>query len=540
MSTKKEIEQIQTLQGWLKPTLPFSLLFSHKREALQWLEDIRHVLEHYAHLEEDLSLKATLITDLQQQITQLELAVAEGQNSITDLQNELEKSIQTLSNELQKKEKEITSFSADIKRLNTELEDYKTRHQLVSKLISTANGDLGVTQFYHLLTTEFLPFANKLAVLPDEAATILELYEIGKELKLASANPEFYKKRTIAVAGGFSAGKSAFISSLFISNHQQKLMLPIGIDPTTAIPTYVLHSEQRSLIACNNEGGIINLLENYDGKQRIENLQKFTTHQFLTSFGFRLQNLMPFIFLCTPLNYEHLCFIDTPGYNPANYESTSEDSKVSKNFIHNSEAFIWVIGLDSNGTISYSDINFINEILEGEENKPLYIVLNKADLKPSSTIQEVLDEICERLDDEDIVIQGISAYSSSLRKEMAYRQSSLMEFLHGLDKQSISKYQRLKQRLNIVHNKYKDAINHQIEHNKKISDRLNLLDFIFIGKDDRDEDEASSIIGELKLSFNSNSMKEHLIQLDNIMDKMQTAIDTVFNHKQYNQDNSKN
>ena len=50
-----------------------------------------------------------------------------------------------------------------------------------------------------------------------------------------------YKKSSVAVGGGCSSGKSSFINSLI---NDKKVKLPEGINPTTAIPTYVMHKEK--------------------------------------------------------------------------------------------------------------------------------------------------------------------------------------------------------------------------------------------------------------------------------------------------------
>lgn len=419
-------------------------------------------------------------------------------------------------------------------KLFSELDDYELRQDLLAKLISTKNSDPGVGEYYRLLHTEFMPFTNKLSVLSDELVFIAELEEIGKELKLVSANPDFYQRHNIAIAGGFSTGKSTFISSLFKQKEDDKkksVRLPIGIDPTTAIPTYVLHSDKLKFFACNNEGGVIDLLENKAEERKIEFIQKLTTHQFLESFGFKLQDLMPFLFLSTPLRYENLCFIDTPGYNPAKFGTTDEDNKIAKEFVDNADVLIWVIAVDSSGTISDRDIEFLNDILEENENKQLYIVLNKADLRSQSNLEDVIDEIEEQLEDEGINFEGISAYSSNTNCEILYRKMSLLLFLDRLDAQKISsKYGKLKERLIQVRNKYYDAIFDRIIEDKEKILYLNELDLNLLGEELNKEQEILSIIHKMRAFFEKN-VKYHqkfLTNLDDIILKMNQEIDNVF------------
>ena len=64
----------------------------------------------------------------------------------------------------------------------------------------------------------------------------------------------------------------------------------------------------------------------------------------------------------------------------------------------NAEAILWLIGLDSNGTIPQSDLGFLERAISSQ-NKPLYIVLNKADRRTSDDWKDVLNEAREILDD---------------------------------------------------------------------------------------------------------------------------------------------
>ena len=70
-----------------------------------------------------------------------------------------------------------------------------------------------------------------------------------------------------------------------------------------------------------------------------------------------------------------------------------------------------MIGLDATGTIPQSDLDFIKGMkLNG---LPFYVVLNKADLKPESELEYILNEVKEKLEDEGIEPEGICPYSST-------------------------------------------------------------------------------------------------------------------------------
>lgn len=124
-----------------------------------------------------------------------------------------------------------------------------------------------------------------------------------------------FQKTIVAVGGGFSAGKSTFLNNLL----GLKLKLPEDIDPTTAIPTYCLKDKKEVLMGFSQNGGMVELSHlAFD-------------HQFLESLGFNLKEIMPFMLLSAPsVPFEFLCFIDTPGFNPANQGYTGGDKEASK------------------------------------------------------------------------------------------------------------------------------------------------------------------------------------------------------------------
>ena len=193
---------------------------------------------------------------------------------------------------------------------------------------------------------------------------ILKLQSIEKELELVTVYPNLYKKNIVAVGGGFSAGKSRFINSL-LENSQIKL--PEGVNPTTAIPTYVMHDERKQFIGCNNNGGIIDLYE------LDENFHSKLSHEFIKSFEFNLNKIMPFMIIGTTITkFPNLCFLDTPGYNSPKSGHTKEDKNNAKDSLDSCETILWLISaLD--GTISHSDIEFLRELKE-LENKNLYFI----------------------------------------------------------------------------------------------------------------------------------------------------------------------
>lgn len=417
-------------------------------------------------------------------------------------------------------EHELHQAHQKISQLNQQMAEIQLRQNLIAKLLSATNQNQGVKEYFHILNHDFMAFANEEDSLEDEAATLLELQAIGDELTVIGSYPEFYKKRSVAIAGGFSAGKSEFISSLF---QDTSVRLPIGIEPTTAIPTYALNGEHNGLVGCSQNGGVINLLE-------IDpNFQYKLSHNFIRAFGFNLKTIMPFVFLTTPMAYQHLCFIDTPGYNPSDVAEghTSEDIKTAEEFVQNAEALLWLIGLDANGTIAKSDLDFLDNVHQNIS-KPLYIVLNKADLRPQDQLEEIMDEIVDALSDYDIEIAGISAYSAIHKMEYAYQKQSLFDFLNQLDTPS-DKQQLILQRLHAIDEKYQRAILRSIKESKQINKVLSglRLDLLQEGFDDMGANVYEKI-NKMNALFVSKHKDEILHKLAIVMNKLEQSINSVF------------
>lgn len=201
----------------------------------------------------------------------------------------------------------LASKNEKIKQIENKLQELKKKYLLVSKLLSAKSSNSGLLEYKNALYSDFMNFANKEDSLANEAEAILTLQEIEQKLKLIAAYPNLHKKNTIAIGGSFSAGKSEFISSFF----KGTMKLPISIEPTTAIPAYVMNSEQENIIGCSFNGGVIDL------KQISSQFYSQISHDFIKSFEFNLKDFMPYMVFCTQFDFENICFIDTPGYNPA-------------------------------------------------------------------------------------------------------------------------------------------------------------------------------------------------------------------------------
>ncbi len=421
----------------------------------------------------------------------------------------------------QKTQKEKESLNDRIDDTVSKLDNINIKHNLISKLLAARSSNQGLFDYKKILYTKFMDFANAEESLANEAAAILKLQAIEKELEVITAYPELYKKNTLAVGGGFSSGKSEFISSFF----ENEIKLPIGIEPTTAIPAYVVNSDTQHIFGCSNKGGAVDL------KSIDENLHLKLSHNFIKSFDFNLKEIMPFMVYGTQIEHEHICFIDTPGYNPSDADTgyTSEDITTAKEFLDNATTFLWLIGADANGTIPSSDLDFLSDL--DLEKKKVYVVLNKADLRGASDIEDILDEIQESLSDYDIEIAGISAYSAINKKEYSYRKQSIIDFIKECNTEA-QVHKDMVVKLYEVYNMYKHAILKNIKEKEavKLGIKSVALDLIQEGIDHTDT-KMFDRLDKLKIVFDTKKQKDNIKLLDKVIIDLKDAIDGVFGSK---------
>ncbi len=189
---------------------------------------------------------------------------------------------------------------------DSELERLRKQHDMIAHVLNARIENEGLEEYQRIFDNEFLAFSNEVEF-KEQAVALRALQELGNELQLVASFPSLFQKSMVAVGGGFSAGKSTFLNHLLGLN----LKLSANSTPTTAIPTYCLKGEREVLMGCSQNGGVV------DGG--VVELPDFSfDHKTLNAFDFDLKNIMPFMILSAPLPFKHLCFIDTPGYNPSN------------------------------------------------------------------------------------------------------------------------------------------------------------------------------------------------------------------------------
>ncbi|EJB38516.1 putative ATPase [Helicobacter pylori NQ4161] len=397
-------------------------------------------------------------------------------------------------------------------------EGLKERYDLIARILNAKTSNEGLEEYQSILANEFLEFASGVDSLKEKEIALLTLQEIQKELQLVASYPSLFQKTIVVVGGGFSAGKSTFLNNLL----GLKLKLPEDMNPTTAIPTYCLKGKKEVLMGFSQNGGMVEL----------PNLA--FDHQFLKSLGFNLKEIMPFMLLSAPsVPFEFLCFIDTPGFNPANQGYTGGDKEASKESLKHAKHILWLISCERGG-IESDDLDYLQELYE--EGKQVFIVLSRADRRTKSQLEEVAKKIRETLKDNGIEFKGICAYSATRYQE--YKEfsekspvfDSLEEFLMKLNQRS-EKQNEILGYLYEVHRMYEKAIEQDANKFKRYQKTLHSvkLDLMQKGFDDF-KDATFNKIHSLKKEFSEQeeSKRENLAQLNGVIDLFKESIDKVF------------
>ncbi|MGN8453827.1 acyl carrier protein [Helicobacter pylori] len=397
-------------------------------------------------------------------------------------------------------------------------EGLKERYDLIARILNAKTSNEGLEEYQSILDNEFLEFASGVDSLKEKEIALLTLQGIQKELQLVASYPSLFQKTIVAVGGGFSAGKSTFLNNLL----GLKLKLPEDIDPTTAIPTYCLKGKKEVLMGFSQNGGMVEL----------PNLA--FNHQFLKSLGFNLKEIMPFMLLSAPsVPFEFLCFIDTPGFNPANQGYTGGDKESSKESLKHAKHILWLVSCESVG-IGSDDLEFLQELYE--EGKQVFIVLSRADRRTKSQLEEVAKQIKETLRDHGIEFKGICAYSATRYQE--YKEfsekshvfDSLEQFIKELNQRS-EKQNEILGCLYEVHSMYEKAIKQDASKFKRYQKALHSvrLDLMQKGFDDFN-DAAFNRMESLKKEFSEKeeSKRENLVQLNEVIYSFKESIDKVF------------
>jgi len=205
-------------------------------------------------------------------------------------------------------------------------------------------------------------------------------------------------KNKIAVAfiGGFSSGKTTIVNRMLGEEHK----MPVDRRATTAVATYVSYShigmvkfaDFEYTVKCLDDNDILKKFTKFN-----DALKDFPTSKLVRNFIVEEDNP-------TLQTLQNVSILDTPGF-----ENDDEDTKRAIEVINETDALFWVIDINKGDINAYS----LKVIKEQIHEIPLYIVINKTDLKSPGERKSVIQKIRDTLEKNDVNVAGYIPFSKN-------------------------------------------------------------------------------------------------------------------------------
>lgn len=299
---------------------------------------------------------------------------------------------------------------AEAETANPYLADSALGLQLITRLIAQPQGVIPsehrrqLHRLHQLIHQSFVNLAAR-DDYPAEAQAYRELVALEQSLEDMVAFPDLANKTVIGVGGGFSAGKSRFLNSLLCVD-----VLPESLEPTTAIPSYIVQGEREEIIALNTFTQEVAL--DRRALQAITHaFQKHYQETLGVEVGFA--HVLRLLMIHLPGLWRRLAFLDTPGYSKADRnDAVHSDAWIAQRQLAEADHVIWLLSA-KNGSIRRDDLEFLRTL---NHPKPIFFVVTQADLVGRSRIQAILDSTVQALDDAHIDRAGLMAWAAPLGK----------------------------------------------------------------------------------------------------------------------------
>lgn len=213
------------------------------------------------------------------------------------------------------------------------------------------------------------------------------------------ADPRLATKTIVAFGGPFSAGKSSLINALI-----GKKLLVVEVDPTTALPTYVLAGETDAIHALNLHRLRIPLAD--------EELASLT-HDEPHRYGSQVSRALSAAFITrVDFPWANLAFIDTPGYSGRAIAGDRTDADVAAAQLSGAHAIVWVVSIKQ-GNLTEADLAFLARL---DANIPRIVVASHADQLSDTDRAAVIQRIADTLAAHNLAVLGVFPVSARPRQ----------------------------------------------------------------------------------------------------------------------------
>lgn len=249
----------------------------------------------------------------------------------------------------------------------------------------------------NLIHRDLLALARQAS--PDDFA---ELYldferELGRFREFA-AYPHLAGKTVVAFGGAFSAGKSSLINALM-----GEALMVVEVDPTTALPAYVLGGDADAIYALNSHRLRVPLSD-----EEFASL----THDEKLLYGSEVARALSAAFVVRQdFPWHNLAFIDTPGYSGQTQAVGRTDASIAAAQLGSAHAFIWVVSAKQ-GTLPESDIDFLAKL---DPSIPRLVVVSRADQVNENDLAAITQRIASTLAERNLPVLGVLPASAHPR-----------------------------------------------------------------------------------------------------------------------------
>lgn len=298
-------------------------------------------------------------------------------------------------------------------------------------------------------------------------------------------------KLKIAVAGGYSAGKSSLLNALTEIGDK----LPTGIEPVSIVNTQLNCKKRNSF----DEKIVIRGINLADKYVKLD-------EEVLSGIKHSAKNNVPLtsvlksiiLDIPSPDFLDGITFVDTPGYNNSpnkNKENNATDSDTAKKGIETSDIVFWCIDIDA-GTITGKDLEILSKI-DGKD-KPTFIFFTKMDKKPETERNKIItlasSQVKEKLKN-CLGVVGISSINGTIK---FYSPNGDYSKVEAIVKSVVRQYAKTSVRegfVNYLKNQFDEIIQYidksldECENNRRelIENKNKLPEIIRISKKEKDE-----------------------------------------------------
>lgn len=216
-----------------------------------------------------------------------------------------------------------------------------------------------------------------------------ELFDKGiKEWVVVKRKTWIEGKKTIAFIGEFNAGKTSIVNRILSQDNPDIIPLPVKSEATTAIPTYIAGGPITSYYFYSPDGILKSINEAVFKKVSKSILEKVDGVSELIKY---------FVMTYDNPNLEGLSLLDTPGFG----SGEREDAFRTIDVINECDVLFWVVDVTT-GIVNASSLKVIKENMT----RPLYVIINKTDLRAKIEVDDAEDKIRETFDENGIDVKG--------------------------------------------------------------------------------------------------------------------------------------